>query len=154
MGTSKYSACRERREDFSSDEIKFLRVVYPTRMYKDTMMPSPENPEDPELEEKKSNVLDAYRLEIYTLLRILKQSNVAEYRDLADYYTALMYRFNFRTDALSPEESYVIGTELLAMGRIMGNPYANRYLKMFDLFRYEDEDDDTEDEDDSGDIKS
>jgi len=123
-------------------------------MYKDTMMPSPENPENPELEEKKSNVLDAYRLEIYTLLRILKQSNVAEYRDLADYYTALMYRFNFRTDALSPEESYVIGTELLAMGRIMGNPYANRYLKMFDLFRYEDEDDDTEDEDDSGDKKS
>ena len=63
-----------------------------------------------------------------------------------------MYRFNFRTDALSPEESYVIGTELLTMGRIMENPYANRYLKMFDSFRYED--DDTEDEDDSGDIKS
>ena len=124
-------------------------------MYKDTMMPSLQNPEDPELEEKKSNILDASRPEIYTLLRRLKQSNVAEYRDLADYYTALMYRFNFRTDALSPEESYAIGTELLTMGRIMENPYADDYLKMFDLFRYEDDDtEDEDDNDDSGDVKS
>jgi hypothetical protein len=67
-------------------------------------------------------------------IRSLKEAGPKEYRDLADYYIALMYRFDFRTDALSSEESYVIGQELLTMGLIMENPFAAEYLESFSVF--------------------
>ena len=112
---------------------------------KETMMPTLNDSHDPEFDEAKSDILFKHRLEIYTLLRLLKKSNVQDFRDLADYYTALMYRFNFSTEMISPEESYAIGSELLTMGRIMENPYADRYLQEFDQFNYCYDDDDTND---------
>jgi DNA-binding XRE family transcriptional regulator len=104
------------------------------QILKETMMPAIDDPSDDDICEWKDAMLEDLRLEIYSQIRSLKEAGPKEYRDLADYYIALMYRFDFRTDALSSEESYVIGQELLTMGLIMENPFAAEYLESFSVF--------------------
>ena len=130
------------RENYS----RYSKNTPALTILKETIMPTLDDLENPEFEEAKSTILDSHRLVIYDLIRILKQVDDIQYRNLADYYTALMYRFDFRTESLSSEESYAIGSELLTMGAIMENPYAKRYLLMFEEFRnYNDDDDESED---------
>jgi hypothetical protein len=100
-------------------------------------MPAVDDNEDDEdaieLYELKEHFLDTMSPIILSLIRTLKQSTEANYRDLADYYIALMYRYDFRTDAYSPEENYAIGAELITIGRIMENPYAKRHFETYNL---------------------
>lgn len=105
-----------------------------SKLIKTDTLPAVDDLDDTELYELKFETIRDFRLEIYSLIRTLKQSDVIKYRHLADYYIALLYRHDCMTDSLSPEESYAIGSELLTLGRIMENPYANCYLETFDRF--------------------
>lgn len=136
--------CRLRKNDVYSINNQKMPPV--SKLIKTDTLPSVDDLDDTELYEHKYEAIKDFRLEIYSLIRTLKQSDVTKYRHLADYYIALLYRHDCMTDSLSPEESYAIGSELLTLGRIMENPYAERYLQTFDQFcaYYDDE---AEDED-------
>ena len=125
--------CRLRSRGISCDKNSTTPELKVLAAYRMPAVDDNEDDDANELYESKEEFLDTMSPIILSLIRTLKQSTEANYRDLADYYIALMYRYNFRTDAYSPEENYAIGAELITIGCIMENPYAMRHFKTYNL---------------------
>lgn len=121
-------------------------------MYRAGLMPSVEHPENPDFEETKEKVLDTYRRDIILNIYHLKNSNDLVFTDLADYYIALGYIYDFLNDTLSTEENCVVGKEMLQMCWLMRNHYAENYYRLF-IFPEEDEEENEEEKENAEDKK-
>ena len=88
--------------------------------------------EETDWEEEQNEIISLYRESIINNIHLLKTVQDLTFRELADYYTALAYKFNIiGNERLTKEQSREIGNELLHLYFITGNPYVKDYYSVF-----------------------
>lgn len=95
--------------------------------------------DDTEFEEKREQIIDAYKPDVIEHLYWLKNTHALLYSDLADYYTALGYLFDFFNDDLTKEENRNVGKEMLHVCWLMRNKFAEAYYRVFIHPEYDEE---------------
>lgn len=70
--------------------------------------------------------------ELYEELRHLKKSEFTKLRDIADYYSALLYDWGIIQVDVSYETKNLIGQAMLRTQANLGNYYSKRYLDILD----------------------
>lgn len=79
-----------------------------------------------DLEEARTEFVKESRKEVVIAIYKLKHSK--EYAELADYYTALCYKFGLINNSLSLEMNMAVGEEMMFSFSLMGNKYADKFL--------------------------
>lgn len=79
------------------------------------------------VENIQQNFIDEYEIMILQDILWLKKGGWGE---LADYYTALRYRYGIIRNEITPEFYRSVGIEMMKAFYSMGNPYVKRYYKM------------------------
>ena len=100
-----------------------LRAVYLTTV---------DDLENDDFEEQKEEFIRSYLGTIITNIYLLKNTHDLALCELADYYTAIAYKFNVMGHGrLTIELGNEIGEEMLLFCNFMKNPYAEKYYALF-----------------------